>query len=153
MRGWATVVEIAVKETKKGKLKLKKIGQEVDGKKMKYRKHFLDIKGMGIRELCLQTDDLLILGGPTMDLDGTISLYRIKNGLEDADHSINPEVERLFDVAKGSEIEKGKDKAEGITPMENGDLLIVYDAPVDDRLIGESDIEMDIFSYADYKNE
>lgn len=153
LRGWATVVEIAVKETKKGKLKLKKIGQEVDGKKMKYRKHFLDIKGMGIRELCLQTDDLLILGGPTMDLDGTISLYRIKNGLEDADHSINPEVERLFDVAKGSEIEKGKDKAEGITPMENGDLLIVYDAPVDDRLIGESDIEMDIFSYADYKNE
>ena len=147
LRGWATIIEIAVKETKKGKLKLKKIGEEKDGKIMKYRKHFLNLKGMGIRELCLQTDDLLILGGPTMDLDGTISLYRIKGGLEDASYSINPDVERVFDVAKGAEIERGKDKAEGITPMENGDLLVVYDAPKDDRLIGEADIEMDIFPY------
>ncbi|WP_338760982.1 DUF3616 domain-containing protein [Bernardetia sp. ABR2-2B] len=151
LRGWATIVEIQVKETKKGKLKLKKIGEEIDGKTMKYRKHFLDLKGMGIRELCLQTDDLLILGGPTMDLDGTISLYRIKDGLKDEEYSITPEVERLFDVVKGAEIKKGKDKAEGIAPMPNGDLLVVYDAPVDDRLIGETDIEMDIFPYAPYK--
>ncbi len=41
-----------------------------------YRKHFVDLHGMGIRELNIdKKGDMYILSGPTMDLDGTISVY------------------------------------------------------------------------------
>ncbi|MNG03413.1 hypothetical protein D3C84_864920 [compost metagenome] len=36
----------------------------------RYRKHFFALNGLGFRDLCTSGDDLLILAGPTMDLDG-----------------------------------------------------------------------------------
>src|SRR4030095_8201482 len=41
-----------------------------------YRKHVLDLDGLGVRDLCPDGDDLLVRAGPTMDLDGPVRIYR-----------------------------------------------------------------------------
>ena len=43
-----------------------------------YKKHFLDLNGMGIRELCLHGKDLIILAGPTMSLEGAMQIFRLE---------------------------------------------------------------------------
>lgn len=145
LRGWAIILEIMVKEKKKGKLKLKKMGKG----KEKYRKHFFHLQGMGVRELAVANEDLLILAGPTMDCDGTITMYRIKNGIKDREESLtyNNYIDRLFDVAIGHETEYGVDKAEGLTLMEDGRLMVIYDTPAESRVKGESSAYADIFPY------
>ncbi len=145
LRGWAIILEIQLKQKSKKKLKLKKIGKHGQ----RYRKHFVNLHGMGIRELAVAEDDLLILAGPTMDGDGTIALYRIVKGLPDAKESIlyNDEIERLANVTLGHETEYGKDKAEGLTLTEDNELLVVYDAPATNRQQNESDAFADIFTY------
>jgi len=145
LRGYAVILEVALKENKSGKLKLKKIGK--DG--AKYRKHFVHLQGMGIRELTFADDDLLILAGPTMDCDGAISLYRMKGGPADAEESLTylHEIEQLFHVSLGHETAYGHDKAEGVVLTEDHKLLVVYDAPSDERVVGETDAYADIFDY------
>jgi hypothetical protein len=71
LRGWALLLELQVKETRRGRLKLRKAGP--DG--ARYVKHFLDLAGLGMRELAFDGDALLILAAPTMDLDGPVVLY------------------------------------------------------------------------------
>ena len=44
--------------------------REIGSHGLPYRKHLLELGGLGIRDLCVDGDDLLILAGPTMDLDG-----------------------------------------------------------------------------------
>ncbi|HEY9879944.1 MAG TPA: DUF3616 domain-containing protein, partial [Leptolyngbyaceae cyanobacterium] len=67
LRGWAVLLELVPKkkEKKLGVLQLKTLENEFC-----YRKHFLDLSGMGIRDLCWEGNDLLILAGPTMDISG-----------------------------------------------------------------------------------
>ena len=65
LRGWAVILEVVPEEDKNdpATLRLKPIGPH--GRP--YRKHFLQLGGLGVRDLCVQGDDLLILAGPTMD--------------------------------------------------------------------------------------
>lgn len=141
---WAIVLELRV-EAKKKKLKLRKFGAN----KVRYRKHFLNLCGMGIREISRQrhNEDLVLLAGPTMDLDGTISCWRVAGGLPDRDVSFQHAPERLFDVTFGSDTAYGKDKAEGIAILEDGRILIVYDEPLEERKVGDSGLYADIFSW------
>nr|WKN35540.1 DUF3616 domain-containing protein [Tunicatimonas sp. TK19036] len=150
LRGWAIILEVQVKQKGKDTLKLKKIGKH----KQRYRKHMVNLHGMGIRELAVAQDDLLILAGPTMDCDGTIALYRIPGGLPDKVESMlyNDEIERLVNVTLGHETEYGRDKAEGLTLTEDNELLVVYDAPASHRLKDESDAYADIFTYPEGKS-
>lgn len=143
--GWAIILEIALKQKSKKKLKLKKIGKH----KQKYRKHFVHLHGMGIRELDAFHDDLLILAGPTMDCDGTIALYRIEGGLPDEKESItyHDQIERLTNVTLGHETEFGSEKAEGLVLTENNQLMVVYDTPSEERKQDEDDTYADIFDY------
>ena len=78
LRGWTTLLEMAVGEDDDAPstLKLKEIGSNGS----LYRKHFLDLGGLGVRDLCLDGDDLLILAGPTMDLDGPVTVFRWRGG-------------------------------------------------------------------------
>jgi len=142
--GWAIIIEIAVKE-KKGKLKLKKIGR----KKQKYRKHFVDLKGMGIRELAVAKEDLLILAGPTLDCDGMMTLYRLNGGPEDQKESLieHEQLDKLFDVTLSHKHKYGKEKAEGVTLLDDKKLIVVYDEPSENRQVGKSDVKVDIFEY------
>src|SRR3546814_4598583 len=94
LRGWATVVELDLKTPKPGRLKLRRIG--ADGES--YRKHFLDLDGLGIRELVFDGDDLLVLAGPTMDLDGLVVLFRWSGALEAATETVIPQGPELAPI-------------------------------------------------------
>jgi hypothetical protein len=146
LRGWAIILEVALKEDKEDPaiLKLKRIGP--DGRR--YRKHFLNLGGLGIRDLCVQGDDLLILAGPTMDLDGPVTVFRWVDGTEPKDESMldADDVKRVIDVPFG----QGVDHAEGIClySPDGGkatSLLVVYDAACASRQVGECSLAADVF--------
>jgi hypothetical protein len=127
LRGWAVLLEVQVKEKKSGDLRLKKIGP--DGER--YRKHFLNLRGEGIRDLCFYKNDLLVLSGPTMDLTGDTQIFRIPDALEALQDQSLLEPKPILTVPGSF----GADKAEGMTLVSEAEpsVLIVYDAPHADR--------------------
>ncbi|RJG13557.1 DUF3616 domain-containing protein [Pseudomonas cavernicola] len=144
LRGWAVVLEVAVDEgDSPSTLRLAPIGP--DGRL--YRKHFLQLGGLGIRDLCVQGSDLLILAGPTMDLDGPVSVFRWLGGSAPDGEVLVPasELQRVLDVPYG----EGTDHAEGMTLFApNGgqahSLLVVYDAAAERRKSVRSTVTADI---------
>lgn len=132
LRGWAVIVELQVKERKPGRLRPCRIGP--DGER--YRKYFVDLAGLGIRDLCFEADRLLILAGPSMDLDGPVRVLSWPGGLAAGRQLIvtADELEPLLEVP----YRRGADHAEGIALLgqSNGraELLVVYDSPAKDRL-------------------
>ena len=143
--GYAIILEIKVTA-----LNRELVMQQRDGEHYLYRKHFVDLKGMGIRELNIdKKGDMYILAGPTMDLDGTISIFKIENGIDDAPSSFIHEPIRLFDVARGSEVPHGKEKAEGMALMDEDEILITYDSPLEKRLKGKRKVVMDVYQFGE----
>jgi len=143
LRGWATLLEVEVKQGGKGRLKLRKIGE--DG--ARYLKHFLDLGGLGIRELAFDGEALLILAGPTMDLDGPVVLYRWPDALAAGAPTVVPaeRLEPVLQLPHGA----GEDHAEGICwlPGAGGDgreLLVVYDSPAAGRSHDGTAIEAEV---------
>lgn len=141
LRGWAVLLEIEFAESSTGILTLKPIGTEGQ----QYKKHFIDLNGLGIRDLCVDQEDLLILAGPTMDLDGPVRVYRLRDGVHLADNMLTrPEI--VQEIPFGN----GDDHPEGMvllnkTPEHS--LLVVYDSPAQVRLQGEADVVADVFRY------
>jgi hypothetical protein len=132
LRGWAFVLELRpyVDPATPRRLRLREFA---DG--APYRKHVLKLDGLGVRDLCPFGDDLLVLAGPSMDLDGPVRVYRW-HGARSAEV---PEVvrgeslTRLADLPYG----EGDDHAEGIGLLggpEDGRLIVVYDSPAPARL-------------------
>ena len=134
LRGWACILELAVEDhpNDEQRLRLRPIGP--DGEK--YRKHFLDLDGLGIRELTFDGEDLVILAGPTMDLDGPVALWRWSDALSVNHETVIPRdrLVHLLDLPYG----KGDDHAEGIACIRRDGapptLLVVYDSPSKARL-------------------
>jgi Protein of unknown function (DUF3616) len=141
LRGWAIILEIEFENDSEENLKLKKKDN------LKYRKHFIHLNGMGVRELCVQGQDMLILAGATMDLDATIAVYRWKNAFmhDSAELVKAQDVERLFDVPNGFGLNTGKDKAEGMTLLSKNELLVVFDSPADIRKTALSEVIADVY--------
>jgi len=146
LRGWAVILEVELKEDKEepSTLRLKAIGPN----NRLYRKHFLHLGGLGIRDLCAQGSDLLILAGPTMDLDGPVTMFRWPGGTEPKGEAVVPasELERVLDVPYGQSV----DHAEGMTLFspDGGkarSLLVVYDSVSENRQLGESTVTADVF--------
>ncbi|MFD1333533.1 DUF3616 domain-containing protein [Methylopila musalis] len=138
LRGWAVVVELRVAAKRSGALKLTPVDE--DG--ALYSKHFLDLDGLGVRSLMLEGQDLILLAGPTMDLDGPVRLYRWRGALASQDSSVVPraQVERVLDMPFG----EGVDHAEGATlialaPGEAPTLVVAYDTPAADRVLLDGD--------------
>jgi hypothetical protein len=114
-----------------------------------YRKHFLDLEGLGIRDLRVWGRDLLLLAGPTMHLDGPFRLYRWRGGARPDGESLatGKRLERLFDLPSSP----GGDHAEGLTllPYEQGAadrLLVVYERVTRARRRGATGAVGDVFS-------
>ncbi|GAA4307928.1 DUF3616 domain-containing protein [Nibribacter koreensis] len=152
VRGWAMVLELKLEETKdEGVLQLATFKET--GKP--YKKHFIHASGKGVRELRIQNNDLYILAGPTMDLDGVIAVYRWPDamlhttGEEQIVH--RKDLEHLFDVPHGSGETTGRDKAEGLAIFDENHLLVVFDSPTDARKVGEDNVVADVFSVAKVK--
>jgi hypothetical protein len=114
-----------------------------------YRKHLLDLDGLGVRDLAFAHDGLLILAGPTMDLDGPVRLNRwpgASPGAGMADVVGHDALDLVFDVPFG----EGVDHAEGMAVLDGGNggrrLLVVYDSPAPSRLhAGGTAIDADVF--------
>ncbi|MDD2047598.1 DUF3616 domain-containing protein [Pseudomonas putida] len=145
LRGWAVLLEIEpeLKDGSTDTLVLKKIG--ADGRR--YRKHFFALNGLGVRDLCVSGDDLLILAGPTMNLDGPVTVFRWRGGFVPGEESLvfADQLETVLDVPFG----QGDDHAEGMCLFDAGEqgeeLLIVYDSAAQSRRHGDLSVEGDLF--------
>ena len=142
LRGWAIILELEFEETSSSLLKLRKVGSEGQV----YKKHFLKLGGLGIRDLCFDGQDLLILTGPTMDLDGPVKIFRLKNGFNRPKDELLWEVEPVLNIPHG----EGEHHAEGITlfaPIaQQPSVLVVYDSPSETTLLdGATGVLADVF--------
>ncbi len=136
LRGWAVVLEVHPVDDGPGRLAL---GAFPDGSR--YRKHLLDLDGLGVRDLCPHGDDLLVLTGPTMALSGPVRVYRWHGAAgTDTDRVVRgDELTRELELLHGD----GVDHAEGIALLDadadgpaeaDRRLLVVYDSPAPARL-------------------
>ncbi|NEM99482.1 DUF3616 domain-containing protein [Pontibacter burrus] len=143
LRGWAIVLEVELEEDGDHYLKLKQLLPE-----RPYKKHFLHLKGKGIRELRMLGDDIYILAGPTMDLDGVIAVYRWRNGatIEQETMVHTADLERLCEVAHGHGEDTGKDKAEGLAIYDEHNLMVVFDSPTENRKVKDNSVLADLIS-------
>ena len=91
----------------------------------------VDLGGLGIRDLAFDGDRLLVLAGPTMDLSGPLAVLAIDDPWGEADGLRQADgVGRLLCLPHGA----GTDHAEGLTPLADGRLLVVFDSPDPARL-------------------
>jgi hypothetical protein len=142
LRGFALVLEIEVEDGKPGELALKPVGP--DG--CRYRKHFLDLGGNGVRDLHRDGADLLILAGPTVDIDGRCAIWRWRDALamgKDSFTTRGSRLERLLRIPVGND----DDHPEGFSLLERGgrEVLVVYDTPAKGRCTGKGAVHADLF--------
>ncbi len=144
LRGWAMVLELhPVGDGNRLEL------GPIDGKKgPRIRKHFLQLQGLGVRDLCLQGDDLLVLAGPTMSLDGPVRVVRWRGAARCDGPCVVEQgtLEHVLDVPFGD----GCDHAEGMALFQpegarKASLLVVYDSPAPKRQSGASGLLADVF--------
>ncbi len=139
LRGWAVVIEVVPRNAMAlGVLEL----APLDDDGAVYRTHFLDLSGLGVRDLCPDGADLLVLAGPSMDLDGPVRVYRWHEALDSAAPRVvrAPALVRELDLPFG----EGDDHAEGIGLLDGRRLLVVYDSPARARLTRPGTVLADI---------
>jgi hypothetical protein len=145
LRGWAIILELEIEATETGVLSLK----EITPQGAKYKKHFLALNGLGIRELCIRDKNLIILAGPTMDLEGEMQVFCWQNALKKSDNLIHSQDDgdliALFDLP----FIVGWDRAEGLALYsyleEKDSLMVFYDSPDQSRIRKEKQVFVDVF--------
>jgi hypothetical protein len=142
LRGWAVVLELRVAEGPAGTLTLDPVGPAGE----RYLKHFLELDGLGVRELVIAGNDLLVLAGPSMDLDGPVFIYRWKDALAATANSLTRR--EALTTAVVVPFGAGTDHAEGLTVASESPLtvLVSYDSPHADRLDGKDGVKADVFA-------
>ncbi|MGB3202843.1 MAG: DUF3616 domain-containing protein, partial [Nodosilinea sp.] len=108
-----------------------------------------DLNGQGIRELCLRGGDLLLLAGPTMELEGAMQMFRLENVLDHSQDTLwsqdSGRLKVLFDLP----FTIGSDHAEGLTLLPcmgfDDGLMVVYDSPDKNRRPTAKTVFADIF--------
>jgi hypothetical protein len=145
LRGWAIILEIAVEEREPGTLGLQPIGAEG----AQYKKHFVYLNGLGIRELCWHNDDLLILAGPTMDLEGAMEIFRFHDVFDLEDDSLTYQEPGNLDMLFDLPFTIGSDHAEGMAIFpclgQADALLVLYDSPDPARKPSAHSVFADVF--------
>ena len=144
LRGWAIILEIEVEDTGPGLLTLKDLGEGC-----LYRKHFLDLNGQGIRELCLHRGDLLVLAGPTMELEGAMQMFRFEDVLNYSNDTLWSQDSGRLTVLFDLPFTIGSDHAEGLALLPclgyDDGLMVVYDAPNPNRRPDPKAVFADVF--------
>jgi len=146
LRGWACVLELSVEPA--GRLTT---GQALQLHKdpERFAKHFLDLGGLGVRDLTVDGDDLIVLAGPTMLLDGPVRLLRWPGGAKAGAAQLvrADELELIHELPYGT----GNDHAEGFGIVRSADgqqLVVAYDSPADARLSqGGDQVLVDAFPW------
>lgn len=146
LRGWSAILEIAV-EVRGDELRL----TPLDESGTLIRKHFLQLDGLGVRDLHFDGDDLYILAGPTMVLNGDIRLFKWPAARPLL--AANVEAVRFESALKESvplPHGRGTNRAEAICnvpPILTGgkvSWLVLYDAPGSDRKEGQHTVFGDL---------
>lgn len=144
LRGWAIILELQIELIQPGILTFQQLTKEA-----KYKKHFFDLNGLGIRELCIRGEDMIILAGPTMDLEGEMQIFCWQKALKNLDDLVHSQdhgdLVSLFDLP----FTIGSDHAEGLalySYLEADDsLMVFYDSPDQQRLRQEKQVFVDVF--------
>ncbi len=139
VRGWTMLLELAV-EPAGDWLRL----APLDGDGTMLRKHFLQLGGLGVRDLHFAGVDLYILAGPTMVLDGDIRLFRWPGARAVlADEPRAGALSAGFAAAVELPHSPGHDRAEAFCELPAGLVrgapawLVLYDAPGEGRREGD----------------
>lgn len=149
LRGWSAVLEIAV-DARTDELRL----SPLDDSGTLIRKHFLQLDGLGVRDLHFSGDDLYILAGPTMVLNGDIRVFKWPGAR--AQLAANREPVRFEEALTESAPlphGRGTNRAEAICdlpPELSGGRprwLVLYDAPGPDRREGEHTVFGDLLRH------
>jgi len=130
LRGWTLLLEVAV-QPQGAWLRL----TPLDGRGTMLRKHFLQLGGLGVRDLHFDGDDLFVLAGPTMVLDGDIRLFRwpgARGALRTNEAPVR--FQATFDAPVDLPHAPGQDRAEAFCELPDGMVpgggwLVLYDAP------------------------
>jgi hypothetical protein len=136
--GFAIVMRLSVEIGKKALSLRKRNGRRC-------RLSFLHLNGLGIRDLARQGDDVLVLAGPSMDLDAPFALYRWRGAFGRAsakDEKVKTgtgHLEFLFDFEPAKRLaQAGRahpcERPEGIGLVDKSKLIVVHDRPYEWRL-------------------
>jgi hypothetical protein len=149
LRGWSALLEIEV-EARAGELCL----LPLDERGTLLRKHFLQLDGLGVRDLHFSGDDLYILAGPTMVLDGEIRVFKWPAARPLLAASREPV---RFEAALTESVSlphgRGTNRAEAICDLppalagRRPSWLVLYDAPGADRRDGEHTVFGDLLRH------
>jgi hypothetical protein len=139
LREWACILEVRL-DADDDRLRLKKMDKE-----RRYRKHFVRLNGLGIRDLVFTGDDVLVLAGPSMAHDGPCEIWRWKKGANDDAVASTAALSRVLVLPQ----REGNDRAEGLTILEQGrrtSVMVVYDSPAPQRL-GKTSLTVDVYTF------
>jgi hypothetical protein len=149
LRGWSALLEIAV-DVRAEQLRL----APLDDSGTLIRKHFLQLDGLGVRDLHFSGDDLYILAGPTMVLNGEIRVFKWPGARAVLAANREPVV---FEAALTESVSlphgRGTDRAEAICDLPpelaggKPSWLVLYDAPGADRREGEHTVFGDLLRH------
>lgn len=123
----AVVLEFDFKVTAGGHLKARRI----DGKR-RYRKHLIPTRGLGIRDLELEGDDLILLTAPVTAADGVAAIRRWRGAVHVTSSGVVPEDN--VELICGLPYRGHHDHPEGVVQWEDGGWLVIYDSPAPERL-------------------
>jgi hypothetical protein len=120
-----------------------------------YRLSFLQLNGLGIRDLVREGEDVLVLAGPSMDLDAPFALYRWRGafgGASSKDEKVKlgtGHLEFLFDFEPAKRLaQAGRvhpcERPEGIGLVDKSKLIVVHDRPYEWRLRPKGTLTADL---------
>ena len=146
--GFAIVMRLSVAIGDKGFSLRKRNGQ-------RYRLSFLQLNGLGIRDLVREGDDLLVLAGPSMDLDAPFALYRWHGAFDRASRKDEKvelgtgHLEFLFDFEPAKRLAQADrvypcERPEGIGLVDKSKLVVVPDRPFEWRLRPKGTLTADL---------
>jgi hypothetical protein len=149
LRGWSAMLEIEVEARGETSRTLRLVPLDDQGTLI--RKHFLPLDGLGVRDLHFSGDDLHILAGPTMVLNGDIRVFKwpdARSALAANREPVRfaPALSESVPLPHG----QGSNRAEAICslpPALSGGKprwLVLYDAPGADRREGDHTVFGDL---------
>jgi hypothetical protein len=137
LRGWCCILELEV-EAEEQELRL------VSHKKQRYRTHFFKLDGLGVRDIALLDDDLLILAGPPMTHAGPAGIWRWKNAAKKHAAADPGDVAPVLRLPQA----KQEDKPEGLAVFDDGprpSVLVVFDTPAAARKKSPTSVLADVY--------
>lgn len=149
LRGWSALLEIEV-EARGDQLRL----SPLDDSGTLVRKHFLQLGGLGVRDLQFSGEDLYVLAGPTMVVNGETRLFKWTAARPSLAANQEPvRFETALTESATLPHGRGPNRAEAICDLppdlsrRKPSWLVLYDAPGAERRGGEHTVFGDLLRH------